>query len=91
MTTSKAATREELEVLHRHVLLALLRYFESPPKGDIEAAWVKVAVAFLEMNDIAINTTEARDIRQALSELSGLSLPFPSTTTTTKGTTEADE
>lgn len=76
MSESKAATQEQLWELWQAVLDELMRYFKETPQGKSKAAYLAVAVRFLEANRIALDASELRDVRKSLSELRGLSLPF---------------
>lgn len=77
MAESRAATREQLQELHKLVAEKLLQYLTEVPTQEMSASWLAVAAKFLEANGVTVNLAEVRDVRKALSELSTLSLPFP--------------
>lgn len=75
-----AATEERLWELHRLVLDAMLDHFTHTPREALRPAWIAVAARFLFDNGVTLDMTEIGDIRRSLSEMSALSVPFPTKT-----------
>ena len=74
MTT---ATNAQLNALWRQLLEACIDYMDETEPGNYQAAMLDVIRKFLNDNNIKINGERLLNIREALSELKGLSEEFP--------------
>jgi hypothetical protein len=73
---SKAATREQMEELHRLVAEALLEYMNMTPPAKRRASMLDVIRMFLKDNRIQADGS-AESLRAGLERLKYFELPFP--------------
>lgn len=73
---SKAATREQMEELHKLVLETMLDYLKTTPPAKRRGSMLEVIRAFLKDNRIHA-TTSPDSLRSGLERLQYLQLPFP--------------
>lgn len=73
---SKAATREQLQELHRLVTEALLEYMTTTPPAKRRASMMECIRGFLRDNRIQADPTP-ESLRAGLERLQGMELPFP--------------
>lgn len=74
--TQMLCTEEQLQELWRLTLQECIRYMEDTPRGKLRANKLEVVRAFLKDNHITIDGGHLFDVRQSLSKLAALDLPF---------------
>lgn len=70
------ATREQLEDLHRQFAETLLAYLHDTPPEKRRSAMLEVIRGFLKDNGITRGLRSVADMKQTLTELTELDLPF---------------